>query len=148
MRNKPMPESLSGRFPRFIWPDPTRPFANASLRLERVVSQRPDAPPTPHGSGLVATITAMAGHLRAWGESREGALAAIHQELETAFASEQPPNAEVWSPKMLEEVVRLAVDSCYGAGEQPARVPAPPKPEPRRRHASGSVRRRKDGKPR
>jgi hypothetical protein len=140
-----MPESLSGRFPRFIWPDPTRPFANASLRLERVVSQRPDAPST-QGSGLVATITAMAGHLRAWGESRENALAAIRQELETAHAGE-PAAGETWSPKVIDEIVRLAVDSCYGSGEQPVRVASPPKPVPRRR-ASGSIRRRGDAKPR
>lgn len=140
-----MAESLSGRFPRFIWSDPTRPFANASLRLERVVSQRPDAPST-QGSGLVATITAMAGHLRAWGESREGALAAIRQELETACVGD-PTAGETWSPKMLDEVVRLAVDSCYGTADL-ARAATPPKPVPRRRRASGSLRRRNDGKPR
>jgi hypothetical protein len=144
-----MLESPSGRFPRFIWPDPTRPFANASLRLERVVSQRPGAPSTPHGSGLVATITAMAGHLRAWGESREGALAAIRQELETALAGDHLPAGQAWTLKTLDEVVRLAIDSCYGAAEPPARVasPPPPKPVPRRRRASGSLRRRNDSKP-
>lgn len=141
-----MLESPSGRFPRFIWPDPTRPFANASLRLERVVSLRPDAPPT-QGSGLVATITAMAGHLRAWGESRETALTAIRTELEAALAAAQLPAGEAWCPTTIDEVVGLAVDSCYGNAD-PIRVASPPKPAPRRRRGDGAARRRNDAKQR
>lgn len=69
----------------------------------------------------------MAGHLRAGGESRDAAVAAIHKELEPALVADRLAIDQAWSPEMIDEVVRLAVDSCYGVAE-PSRVARLPKP--------------------
>jgi len=111
-----MLESRSGRFPRFIWTDPTRPFGDAAIRLERNITQRFGRQAVVPKSGLIATITAMAGHLRVWGESRDHAAAAIHRELSRALAGSDPAKPQdAPSPAVVEEIVRLAIDSCYGA---------------------------------
>ena len=114
-----MLESRSGRFPRFIWNDPTRPFGDAAIRLERNIVHRFGKEAILPKSGLIASITAMAGHLRVWGESRERAAAAIHRELNTALGGNDAPQGQgAPDPAVIAEIVRLAVDSCYGAATQ------------------------------
>jgi hypothetical protein len=121
-----MLESLSGRFPRFIWSDPTRPFADAPLRLESALRERiaPTALPT---SSVIAAITAMAGYLRGHGEPRERALAAIRREVNAA--SHRDDGAE-FSPEITDDIVRMAVDTCYGPAVVPDPTTAPVLREP------------------
>jgi len=110
-----MLESLSGRFPRFIWSDPTRPFADAPLRLETALRERIGPTALPESS-VIAAITAMAGYLRGQGESRERAVAAIQREV---GAASRHGDGAAFSPEITEDIVRLAIDTCYGPPEGP-----------------------------
>jgi hypothetical protein len=117
-----MLESLSGRFPRFIWSDPTCPFADP-LRLETALRERigPTDFPT---SSIIAAVTAMAGHLRGRGESREGALAAVQREVQAVSHRDQRSSeGAVFTPEITDEIVRLAIDTCYGPIDQETRAP-------------------------
>jgi hypothetical protein len=107
-----MLESLSGRFPRFIWPDPTRPFAD-TLRLETALRER--IGPTLPASSIIAAITAMAGYLRGRGETRQVALAAIQREVKAVSHSRVPGDDRgTLTPQIGEEIVRVAIETCYG----------------------------------
>ena len=110
----PVLESRSGTFPRFVWSDPTRPFGDAVLKLETAL--RASGPQEIRRSSFATAITAMAGHLRASGESRDGAVQAILREVGTVSPAGEPSAAEACvRAEQMETVVRLAVDSCYGA---------------------------------
>jgi len=116
-----MLETRSGRFPRFIWSDPTRPSADIALRVERTLRERFGASPTHRQAALLATITAMACHLRAAGEPPDRALAAIRRELRAAVFSDTLSRQDAaLGPAMLDTVVCVAIDSCYETAEAAA----------------------------